>query len=72
MKVFAEFMNMETGVIIKIPMGYVKENDHMGLNRRYDAYDKLAALMGDDYVTECVLNNEWDEEEDKADGIWSK
>ena len=72
MKVFAEFENTETGVIIKIPMGYEKANDLMGLNKRHDAYEKLAQLMGDDYTAECVLNNEWDETEDEADGVWLK
>ena len=43
-----------------------------GLNRRIEAYDRLANLMGEKYVGECILLNEWDEEEDKADGIWSK
>ena len=53
-------------------MGYEKENDLMGLNKRLAAYDKLANLMGEYYVGQCILLNEWDEEEDKADGIWSK
>lgn len=72
MEVFAKFKNEINRVIIEIPMGYEKGNDLMGLNRRIEAYDRLASLMGEKYVGECILLNEWDEEEDKADGIWSK
>ena len=72
MEVFAKFKNEINRVIIEIPMGYEKGNDLMGLNRRIEAYDRLANLMGEKYVGECILLNEWDEEEDKADGIWLK
>ena len=72
MEVIARFKNEISGSVTEIPMGYEKENDLMGLNKRLAAYDKLANLMGEYYVGECILLNEWDVEEDKADGIWSK
>lgn len=55
MEVFAKFKNEINRVIIEIPMGYEKGNDLMGLNRRIEAYDRLANLMGEKYVGECIL-----------------